>query len=354
MSLTTSGHVHTALTPQPGAGSDRNGQPREAILDQALGRIGQARNSRPDILRPEAFRATSLMEDVGTLSDPAVSPDPALLLNLCAKYFHAFITEGSPGRRVSSQELGRLFTLFSRHKSLNEPQDDIATMNRLRQFSEPLCAVADICLSAHLLRAFLGQPLPACAAERTFRGVCLGAGAGLFLLAQHILARRLGFRRAEIQGIEFDGLTGGRTQALVRELGLADVALAGPDGLQAWRNPDGPAFTVVVNEAIPALARADRREECIQANQALFRFLGRKTAHTLFFPEGLIAYAREQNVSVMLSAANRYLGPGEYRRTPLTPQGLVIDGQIQPLHTLGQEFEPLVSEEARGLLPARW
>lgn len=354
MSLARCGHEqHTKDRPRP----DREEAPKlkGECLEQALAHI-EATRSRPvpPPILPEAFRPTSLTRDVKDLCDPGQALDEALLAGLAAKYFHVYATGSDPGRPSDLESLGRVFEQFARHKSFNEPQDDIETMNRLRRFAQALPGVGDLPAAAHLLRAFLSLPLPEAARGRVYQGLTLGAGAGLFILAQHIQARRAGCARIRLHGVDFDPLVLERTGDLCAELGLGPVSLA-PAGEAAGllTGLDGP-LTVLVNEAIPALLRGERQEEARQLNKGLRAVLGRKLKNALCFPEALIAYAPEQGVSVLLSADNRYLGPREFRRLDLTPQGLTLEGQILPLHLLGQDILPLIPEEARPLLPRRW
>ncbi len=356
MSLNRCGHVRDSVTRRPAPPQSPAPALRQEALEQALDHIERSRTcpGAPLPITPEAFRPTPLAEDIFTLCDPAQSLDEPLLLGLAAKYFHAYATGESPGQTVQLEALGRIFQQFSRHKSLNEPQDDIAAMNRLRRFSLALPAVGDLPASAHLLRAFLNLSLAEVPKERSYQGLTLGAGAGLFLLAQHIQARRMGFARIRLRGVEFDPLVRDRTRDLCQELGLGEVLLAGPEDLGPLLADLDAPLTVLVNEAIPALTRGERQAEAVLINKSLRGLLGRKLKNTLFFPEALIAYAREQNVSVMLSAGNRYLGPKEFRRLDLTPQGLTLEGRIVPLHLLGEEFLPLIPEEARPMLPKRW
>ncbi len=354
MSLAPRGHDQIAANrPRPDDCGEL--QPRQERLDQALARIQEGRGRpAPSPILPEAYRPTSLARDVQDLCDPGRPLDEALLVGLAAKYFHAYATGADPGRPVDLESLGRVFEQFARHKSLNEPQDDIETMNRLRRFAQALPGVGDLPAAAHLLRAFLSLPLPEGFRGSVYQGLTLGAGAGLFILAQHIQARRAGCARIRLHGVDFDPLVLERTGDLCTELGLSPVSLTqAGESTGLLSGLEGP-LTVLVNEAIPALLRGERQEEARQLNKGLRGILGRKLKNTVCFPEALIAYAPEQGVSVLLTADNRYLGPREFRRQGLTPQGMALEGCILPLHLLGQDFLPFIPEEARALLPRRW
>ncbi|MFW5836433.1 MAG: class I SAM-dependent methyltransferase, partial [Desulfovibrionaceae bacterium] len=174
------------------------------------------------------------------------------------------------------------------------------------------------------------------------------------MIGQYIQARRNGFTRIESWGIENDHLLGERTFEFCRDLRVGIVVPVDAKRPEAYSVLHGKKPVSVANETISAMSSSISAEDFLAINHMLFSTMRGKLNDAHFFPEGLIVYAREQNVSVLLTKSNAFLGPKEYRHMHMYPQGLIIEGQITPLHSIGEEFLRFFPPESRWMLHRRW
>ncbi len=317
-------------------------------------RPAQAPAGLPLLLRPEVYRNTSLMDDVAELCDPALPVRDPLLVNVVVKYFFSYVHEGAHNARIHIGDVTRLFDLFSRHQSLNEDGDDIELMNSLRQWSFALRMLADVPKTCHILRSIVRQKLPQQSTVEGFVSLDIGTGSGVLMLAQYILGRRLGFDSPEVWGIEYDQPVAERTGRMAESLGFGRVARADARNMESYGVVAGRKLSYVSNETISATHQRLRRERFVQIFYTLFDACKGQLRHAAFFPEGLIVYSKELNVSVMLSRENGFQGRLEYQTLDFYPQALFIEGQVTPLHLLGEDFLKYLSPEGLALISRRW
>jgi hypothetical protein len=306
------------------------------------------------IIHPEAYDQAALKQHIEQLCDPSTPVTDESLVSLVLKCFYAFVHDGMLDAPIALKDITELFRLFSRHRSLNEPEDDIELMNILRRYSYALRMLADVPKSAHILRSIICKKLCSEEYDHNFVGLDIGAGTGILMIGQYIQARRNGFRRIESWGIENDHILGERTFSFCRDLRVGIIAPVDAKRPEAYSVVLGKKPVSVANETISAMSMDLGAEDFMDINKMLFRVLRGNLINTHFFPEGLIVYAREQNVSVLLSKSNAFLGPKEYRGMHLYPQGLILEEQIIPLHSIGEEFIKFFPEKSRWMLHRRW
>lgn len=294
------------------------------------------------ILLPGQYRRSPLTSDLEELCDPRRAADPALFLNLAAKYFFAYLYEGAERAVVSLPDITRLFEQFHRHRSLNEEGDDAEVMNGLRQCSSALRFLADLPRAAAMLRSVALHRLPPEVLEQPYLGLDIGTGAGLLLLGAQAQARRNGFGAPTVWGLERDRLVARRSEILARNLGLGTVALAGREQDPCVLVPGG-TFTFISS------GQPERRLHFAALLAALRESCAERLQGTVFFPEGLIVYSREMNVSMLLSQGNGFQGGCDPE--DCCPQGLISGDAVLPLHRLGEEFLACLTPLGRSLLP---
>ena len=290
-----------------------------------------------ECIAPDFYTQTSLEADIDVLSDPKSAVSDESLFNLVVKYFCAYVDETAFHRSVPFSELVRLYENFGRHQSLNEPQDNIELMNRMRQLSGALRVLADAPRMAHVLRDIISLRVPYKEEER-YVGIDMGTTTGILLLAQHIHARRNGFSEIVIRGFTNDPLAGERTHDLVRALGAGDVLRIDPARPRAYAWLEGLRPVVVVNEMLSGMQRMLKPGNFFDRYKALVGSVPSTAKDAVFYPEGIIAYSREANMSLILSPESGYSAPVEYSGTGFTPQGFMLDGQVTPTHKLGEGF----------------
>ncbi len=314
----------------------------------ALDLLRQPLPSR-DILRPEIYRRTPLMRDIALLCDPNVAVSDSTVLNLVVKFFHAYVHPGSHKHALDLGEITGLFELFSRHRD-EGAQAGGEVMARLREWSFALRMLADVPKTAHIFRSIAATPL---AGGSEYRGLDIGTGSGILLLAEVVQAWRNGYRTIRAVGIEVDEKVGARTAQIFRDLGVGEVALGNAREREVYGvMPKTPTF--VSNETVAAMHERLGREDFTLINQALLSVYGNSIMHAGFFPEALVIYAPCRKVSAILSRKNGFQIPRAYRGLSFYPRAVVIDGHIVPLNRLGEDLVQHVPLTSRRLLSRRW
>lgn len=299
-----------------------------------------------DCIAPKFYTHTSLRDDISKLCDPATEITDERLFNIVVKYFCAYVDETAFDRAVSFSELVGLYENFGRHQSLNEPEDNIELMNRMRQLSGALRVLADAPRMAHVLRDVITMPISD-DERRRYVGVDLGVATGIMLVGQFVHASRNEFRECVIRGYTTDPVAGERTHDLVRALGVADVLNIDPARPQAYRWLEGLRTAVVVNEMLSGMQRLLKPGNFFNRYKAFAGAVPGLTVGALYYPEGIIAYSKDANMSLILSPENGYSAPPEYAGSGFTPQGFVVGGGVTPTHKLGEDFyRYLVAEPA--------
>lgn len=308
-----------------------------------------------EVLLPEFYDGSPVLHDLEMFCDARVEISDAALLSFVLKYFYCYVNNGGFDERIDHADVSRLCEMFSRHRSLNEPGDDIEMMNYLRQWSFSLRMLGDITKTGHVLRSIINQPMsPALQGLDSYTGLDIGTGTGVLLIAQFIHGHRNGFDDVDLYGIEYDKIVGLQTYKLFKKLNLGEIIMGDARESKTYYDLLDKQIAFVSNETVSAMHQPLRREHFVTICTALFNTLGKNIKDATFFPEGLIAYCKEMNVSVLLAKNTGFQGPAEYRGFNLFPQGIIIEGNIVPLHLLGEDMQSMLTEWARQALPKRW
>lgn len=280
-----------------------------------------------------------LVHMIDRLGDPAQILDERELVNLAAKYFFAYVHPGAQENPVPADEIGRLLAMHARSKSLNEPDDDIEVMNTLRMFGPGLGLVSDAVRAGMILLEMMSQdPAPG----QRFLGLDIHTGAGLLVLGQYLMGRRLGRKTIEVWGMDHDQATAERSGALLRSLGVGNVISADPADAASYDILGGRPVSMISTPMVAGETAHLSEERFFGSYAALFEALGKSVDASVFFPEGLIAYSRDMNASLIFSKDNGYQRPPEYAESTFHPQGLLIDGRVLPLHRLAGGLRTII------------
>lgn len=314
-----------------------NASPLASAGMQARNFTTAIRSAKPGIA-PGFYVSDSLASDVERLCDPSVTIADTDLLGMAVKYFFAYVHESAYNEPVPYGEIAGLYEQFSRHQSMNEPTDDIETMNRLRMWSSVLRVLADAPRAAHVMRAVIGQKDAPKYGGGPFVGVDIGAGTGIMLLALQIQARRNGYSDIQTLGFQTDSVSGERTHDLVHSLGAGSVMLADPTREGAYGVVRGRMISFVANEVVAGIQQSLNGDNCFRKYLAFFNAVGDSVGSAAFFPEGLVAHSAQAHASVILARENRFQPPAEYLDDQFIPHGLIMEGGVTPMHKLGRDF----------------
>jgi len=301
----------------------------------------QARNftlasqSSNEIIAPDFFSENSLEEEFSRLCDPGEPITDSRLLNVVVKYFCAYLDDSMSSRSLSFAEIVEVFEGFGRHQSLNEPHDDIERMNRMRQWSGVLRMLADVPRMAHILRDVLGMNVQS--PKSRFVGLDMGTASGMLLVGMAANARRNGYEEPLVRGFMNDPVAGERTHDLLRALGVGDVLAVSPSDGRAYAWLQGISPTLVVNEMLVGSQQPLGVRDFFVPYKTLASAAG-PLFFTTFYPEGIIAYCREANMSMIITPDNGFQVPAEYMTSGLVAQGFLQSAQVMPTHLMGVDF----------------
>jgi len=328
---------------------------QEAAYGGVVEPVSPNRNQKRSahIIKPGAYRKTSLADDLAMLSDPRHPVDDGHIMNILVKYFFAYIY---PGAEQHVAPLGDVSELFEEFYLIWRAEDE-EKKKATPVFSEcgyALRMLADLPKSAHILRSIVTRPLFNADVSTVYRGLDLGAGSGVLLLGAFAQAARHGFSGTRLWGVERDADVAERTRIMAGRLGLGEIITADARDAHLYdRFKDAP-LTFVSNETIPPSFQRLRSEHFTSIHAALFNKCAPQLKETFFFPEALVVYEPKSKVSVALTPNNRFQPPRYYQHMHLYSQAVVIEGRMRHLHKLGRDFVKFVPRPFLEIMPGRW
>ncbi|EHJ46761.1 hypothetical protein DFW101_0744 [Solidesulfovibrio carbinoliphilus subsp. oakridgensis] len=306
------------------------------------------------VMSPEDYVPGSLFSLVARLCRPDVPVDGPGLFSLCLKYCFNYVHPERLGDAVTLEEATRLAGQFVRRRGGTRSlagQDGLRRLLLHHGFA--LQMLLDLPKTAHLLTALLARPVPA--ARERFVGLDLGAGTGILLLGQYLLARRRGHDTPDLVGIEHLPQVAGRAHALLTALGVGRVVTGDATRPAVYVDLPQDPIACVTNETLPASGRRLYKEPFPAICAALYAALGPRLAPTAFLPEAVWASDREGRSWLRLTPANGFAG-GEAEK-PLRlfyMRDVELAGVRMPAGQVGGPFRALVSPPWREALGRRW
>jgi hypothetical protein len=306
------------------------------------------------VMSPEDYAPGSLPSLVARLCLPDMPVDGPGLMSLCLKYCFSYVHPERLGDDVPLEEATLLAGQFVRRRGGTRSlagQDGLRRLLLHHGFA--LQMLLDLPKTAHLLAALLARPAPA--AQGRFVGLDLGAGTGILLLGQYLLARRSGFATPQLAGIEHLPQVAGRAHALLAALGVGRVVAGDATRPAVYADlPQGPV-ACVTNETLPASGRRLYKEPFPDICAALFAALGPRLERTAFLPEAVWASDREGRMWLRLTPADGFAGGKTEKPLRLFyMRDVELAGVRMPAGRVGEPFRTLVSPPWREALGRRW
>lgn len=307
------------------------------------------------VVAPGTLTPGTLPAMVEALADGRMRPGPAVLASLCLKYLHAYVHPGSLGGEVSLDALTALAGQFVRRRGGTTLLTGQGELRRfLLHHGFALQMLADLPKTVHLLAALLALDV---SGRDSFLGLDLGAGTGILLLGQYLLARRAGVAAPTLVGYEFQPQVAARADALLDSLGIGRVARADATRAETYVGLPEGAVACVTNETLPSAGRRLYKEPFPAINAALFAALGPRLATTVFLPEAVWASDRSGRSWLRLAPENAFAGDAAGQGKPLRlafMRDVELAGERIPVARVGESLTWLVAAPWRESLCRRW
>lgn len=326
----------------------------EALKDWAL-RLLEKEPPRGPVLDPAGYRPGSLPDVLAALSRPETVIDGPALASLCLQYASAYVhPEGLPTRR-SLDDLTGLAGQFARRRGgCRSLAGQDGLRRRLLRHGFALQMLFDVPKTVHLLTAILAGADRLAPAD-DFLGLDLGAGTGILLVGQYLLARRCGHDRPSLWGIEVTPHVAARADALLAGLGVGRVLCGDATASAIYHNLPQTAVACLTNETLPSRGRRLYKEPFPVINATLFATLGDRLRKTVFVPEGVWVVDRTGGNWQRLAPENAFAGEPAGKPIRLFAMSDVeLAGQRLPADRVGEAFAALIPPPWRAALGRRW
>jgi len=309
---------------------------------------------------PGVFRPGSLPDMLAALARPESLVDGPALASLCLAYAQAYVHPERLGDPLTLD----LVTLLAGQFVLRRSGTPLLTgCPALRRFylhhGFALQMLLDLPKTVHLLSVLLASPLPP--EDRPFAGLDCGAGTGILLLGQYLLARRSGWTDWRLTGFEHLPQVAERANLLLSRLGVGRVLLADATRPEVYREYAQAPVACVTNETLPSAGRRLYKEPFPAISRAVFAALGPRLVGTRFLPEAVWASDRSGHDWLRLAPDNAFSGsPASDAAVGGKPLRLYfmrdveLAGQRMPVERVGEAYAGLVTPAWRAALGRRW
>ena len=312
------------------------------------------------VVSPESYAPQSLTGLIERLSRPDEPLTGSALCSLCLKYFFAYLYPESCDVTVPLDTVTILAGQFVRRRggcrTLTGREELCRT---LLHHGFALQMLRDLPKTAHLLAVLAGHPLER--GEDGFLGLDLGAGTGILLVGQYLLARRGGQVAPVLIGIEHLPQVARRADVLLSHLGIGRVHQGDATKATVYEVLPAGMLSCVTNETLPSSGRRLFKEPFTAINAALFTALGPRLGETAFLPEAVWASDRTGMVWRRLSPDNAFTGgAGNAAAAEGKPLRLFFMRDVElagvrlPVERVGSPWLDLVCPPWRQALSHRW
>lgn len=168
------------------------------------------------IIHPDIYDSSlSLNKTVEKLSDPKVTVDEDMLINLVAKYFYCYFLPDLVDTKLSLKDIekffewGQIFCVASRKDKqiiwFKWDLDEVFFSLRFANNSYGLTMLGDIAPTVSILQDIILRKIDPNVFDGHYQWLDLWTGSGILLLAQYIQAVRNGFSSIHNVGVEYNG-----------------------------------------------------------------------------------------------------------------------------------------------------
>ncbi len=304
------------------------------------------------VLPEGIFRSTSLADDLELAGDSRTELSDVLVFNILAKFFHAYVYPESYETILSLEDVSLVFDQFAHRRLGSEVLEGRPGLRReLLSYGFALCMLGDLPRTAHIFKTIAHGKTEN---GEVFRGLDIGAGTGVLMLAMHVRARRNGFESISLAGIERNRTVCERTNEVLARLGCGRVVVTDAKRPEAYGILGGHDICFVANETLPSMNHSLWKEDFIFICKTMFETIPNQLVKAGFFPEGVVVGRAPDDELYTLARENSFSTGTEYPLRLMKPFALVMDGSPVPLDAVGEGLREYVPESWRTVLGRRW
>ncbi|WP_245577866.1 hypothetical protein [Maridesulfovibrio bastinii] len=304
------------------------------------------------LLKDGIFRRSSLDDDLEEAGDGSTPLSDALVLNILVKFFYAYIYPDSVQKELSLEDVTLLFDQFAHRRLGSEVLDEKVELRKiLLSYGFALCMLGDIPRTAHIFSAIAGGRTEP---GDVFRGLDIGSGTGILMLAMFVRAGRNGFKNISLAGIERNRAVCERTNEVLAGLAAGRVIVTDAKRPEAYGMLGGHKLDFVANETLPSMNKSLWKEDFVFICKTMFETIPGQLSETGFFPEGVVVGRSPQEEMHILSRENKFSYAGEYPLRLMKPYALIMDGVPVALDAVGIEQRQYIPDSWLSVLGRRW
>lgn len=306
------------------------------------------------VMAESAFVTDSLAGHIERLGRGETPVTAEGLASLCLAYAHAYVHPERLGEAVTLEDATLLAGRFARRRGgCRSLAGQDALRRVLLHHGFALQMLFDIPKTVHLLDALLRREVAP--GGGVFVGLDLGAGTGILLLGQYLLARRRGYEAPRLWGVEHLPQVAARADDLLSGLGIGRVAHGDATTSAIYNDVPQGDIACVTNETLPSIAHRLYKEPFTAISAALFAALSGRLERTVFMPEAVWASDRTRRTWLRLSPENAFAGEASPVPARLFyMRDVELAGERIPADQVGAPFQALISPVWAEALGRRW
>lgn len=323
----------------------------ENVKEASLRLLHRPPMSEP-ILKDEFFRKSSLVEDIHEAGNAEVELSDELVLNILVKFFHAYVYPDKAETVFSLGEISLLFDQFA-HRRLGS--DVLEGMVQLRKemlsYGFALCMLGDLPRTAHIFKTIAAGSVEP---SDVFRGLDIGSGTGVLMLAMYVQALRNGFEKMSLAGIERNRIVCERTNRVLSVLGAGRVIVTDAKRVEAYGFLGDHNLNFVSNETLPSMNKSLWKEDFVIICKTLYETIPDQLHKTRFFPEGVVVGRSANDEMYVIDRKNKFQSKGDYPLRLMKPFALIMDGEPVALDAVGNHLRHYIPDAWIKVLGRRW
>lgn len=304
------------------------------------------------VLLESIYKSSSLLDDLEMAGNADIELSDALILNILVKFFHAYVHLDSRDSIISLGDISLVFDQFAHRRLGSEVLEGKQALRReLLSYGFALCMLGDLPRTAHIFKSIAEAKVEP---DEVFRGLDIGSGTGVLMLAMQVKAKRSGFKNISLVGIERNRIVCERTNDVLAELGTGRVVVTDAKRPEAYGILGGHCLNFVANETLPSMNHSLWKEDFIFICKTMFETIPEQLRETEFFPEGVVVGRSPEDRLYTLTRGNSFSTGLDYPLRLMKPYAIIMNGITVPLDVVGEHLRSFIPSSWQAVLGRRW